>query len=185
MTRAISLELLAFNLKLLGRQSRKNLLISAGRPEDKKRMLPAIRRLLGLDIDLYATPGTHRFLEQNGVRSTEIHKITDGRSPNILTFLKADRFDLVINILTGDEDYDEAHAAKRIGKLSIETGIPLITDCEVGIATLEQIVIDTERGTYRYKLADDSEPWNLRLHFLETAERLGGLANHHAHFDKA
>src|SRR5262249_23898636 len=178
MTRAISLELLAFNLKLLGRQSRKNLLISAGRPEDKKRMLPAIRRLLGLDIDLYATPGTHRFLEQNGVRSPEIHQITDGRPPNNLTFLKAAPFDLVINILTGDEDYDEASDAKLIRKLSIENGIPLITDCEVGFATLEQIVIDTERGTYRYKLADDSEPWNLRLHFLETAERLGRLRHH-------
>ena len=185
MTRAISLELLAFNLKLLGRQSRRRLLISAGRFDDKKRMLPAIRRLLALDIDLYATPGTHRFLGENGIESTTIYKITDARSPNILSFLKADRFDLVINILTGDEDYDEASDAKLIRKLSIENGIPLITDCDVGIATLEQIIVDTERGTYRYKLADDSEPWNLRLHFLEAAERLGGLANHHAHFDKA
>jgi cytosine/creatinine deaminase len=185
MTRAISLELLAFNLKLLGRQSRKSLLISAGRLEDKRRMLPAIRRLLGLQIDLHATPGTHRFLHENGIDTTIIHKITDGRSPNILSFLKANRFDLVINILTGDEDYDEASDAKLIRKLSIENGIPLITDCDVAIATLHQIVIDTERGTYRYRLADDSEPWNLRLHFLEAAERLGGIANHHAHFDKA
>ena len=185
MTRAISLELLAFNLKLLGRQSRKSLLISAGQPEDKKRMLPAIRRLLGLDIDLHATPGTHKFLLENGISSTLIHKITDGHAPNILTFLKAGRFDLVINILTGDEDYDEDSDAKLIRKLSIENGIPLITDCSVGIATLEQIIVDSERGTYRYKLADDSEPWNLRLHFLETAEHLGGIANHHAHFDKA
>ncbi|NIR58827.1 MAG: hydrolase, partial [Gammaproteobacteria bacterium] len=46
-------------------------------------------------------------------------------------------------------------------------------------------VVDTERGTYRYKLADESEPWNLRLHALEQAEKLGGFANHHAHFDKA
>src|SRR5919109_2544371 len=118
MTRAISLELLAFNLKLLGQKSRKSLLLSAGRLEDKRRMLPAIRRLLTLDVDLYATPGTHQFLAENGVSSTVIHKITDGRSPNILTFLKADRFDLVINILTGDDDYDESSDAKLIRKLS-------------------------------------------------------------------
>ena len=73
MTRAVSLELLAFNLKLLGRHSRKSLLISAGRLEDKKRMLPAIRRLLTLDVDLYATPGTHRFLQEAGVTSAVIH----------------------------------------------------------------------------------------------------------------
>ena len=185
MSTAISLELLAFNLKLLGRQRRKTLLISAGEARDKKRMLPAIRRIMTLDVDLYATPGTHRFLEQSGVKSTEIHKITDSRSPNILSFLKANRFDLVINVLTGDEDYDESSDAKLIRKLSIENGIPLITDSDVGIATLEQIIVDSERGTYRYKLADDSEPWNLRLHFLQAAERMGGLANHHAHFDKA
>lgn len=182
---AISLELLAFNLKLLGRQRRKNLLISAGRREDKKRMLPAIRRVLTLDVELYATPGTYRFLKEHGIETTEIHKITDGRSPNILSFLKANRFDLVINVLTGDEDYDESSDAKLIRKLSIENGIPLITDADVGIATLEQTIIDAERGTYRYRLADDSEPWNLRLHFLEAVEKLGGLANHHAHFDKA
>lgn len=185
MTGSGSLELLAFNLKLLGSKSRKRLLISAGTDEDKKRMLPAIRRALQLNIDLHATPGTHRFLDTNGIQSTEIHKITAGRSPNILTFLKANRFDLVINVLTGDDDYDEESDARLIRKLSIENGIPLITDCEVGIATLEQIIVDTERGTFRYKLADDSEPWNVQLHFLEAAERLGGIANHHAHFDKA
>ncbi len=185
MTQANSLELLAFNLKLLGRQRRKRVLISAGRREDKKRMLPSIRRLLALEIELYATPGTHRFLEEHDINSIEIFKITDGRSPNILSFLKADRFDLVINVLTGDEDYDEASDAKLIRKLSIENGIPLITDSDVGIATLEQTVIDSERGTYRYKLADDSEPWNLQLNFLQEVEALGGFANHHAHFDKA
>ncbi len=185
MTQANSLELLAFNLKLLGTQRRKRVLISAGETEDKKRMLPSIRRLLSLDIELYATPGTHRFLNENKVESTEIHKITEGSSPNILSFLKADRFDLVINVLTGDNDYDEDSDAKLIRKLSIENGIPLITDADVGIATLEQTVIDSERGTYRYKLADDSEPWNLQLDFLQGVEKMGGFANHHAHFDKA
>jgi cytosine/creatinine deaminase len=185
MSRAISLELLAFNLKLLGPKSRKNVLISAGKVDDKRRMLGAIRRISSLDVDLYATPGTHAFLTQNSVKSTEIHKIADQRAPNILTFLKAGRFDLVINVLTGDVDYDEDSDAKLIRKLSIENGIPLITDVDVAIATLEQVLVDSERGTYRYKLADDSEPWNLKLHFLEMVERLGGVANHHAHFDKA
>ena len=42
MNDGISLEMLAFNLKLLGRKSRKKVLISAGKAENKKRMLPAI-----------------------------------------------------------------------------------------------------------------------------------------------
>jgi cytosine/adenosine deaminase-related metal-dependent hydrolase len=185
MSQVTSLELLAFNLKMLGPKSRKTILVSAGKLEDKTRMLPAIRRLLQLDVDLYATDGTHRFFSENGVQNTLIHKIAERQSPNILTFLKANRFDLVINVLTGDNDYDENSDAKLIRKLSIENGIPLITDCDVGIATLEQVYLDAERGTYRYKLADASEPWNFKHHFLRAAERLGGVANHHAHFDKA
>jgi hypothetical protein len=185
MTDGISLEMLAFNLKVLGRKSRKKILISAGKIEDKKRMLPAIQKFLTLEVDIFSTAGTHRFLKAHGIESTEIHKITEKKSPNILTFLNENRFDLVINVLTGDNDYDEASDAKLIRKLCIENGIPLITDCDVGIATLQQIVADSNRGTFRYKLADNSEPWNLRLHFMEAVERLGGFANHHAHFDKA
>ncbi len=185
MNDGISLEMLAFNLKLLGRKSRKKVLISAGKAEDKRRMLPAIQQFLELEVDIYSTPGTHKFLATYGIESIAIHKITDRRSPNILTFLKENRFDLVINVLTGDDDYDEASDVKLIRKLCIENGIPLITDCDVGIATLQQIIRDTSKGTFRYKLSDNSEPWNLRLHFMEAVEKLGGIANHHAHFDKA
>ncbi len=185
MNDGISLEMLAFNLKLLGRKSRKKVLISAGKAENKQCMLPAIQQFLELEVDIYSTPGTHNFLATYGIESVEIHKITDRRSPNILTFLKENRFDLVINVLTGDNDYDEASDAKLIRKLCIENGIPLITDCDVGIATLQQIFRDSSKGTFRYKLADNSQPWNLRLHFMEAVEKLGGIANHHAHFDKA
>ncbi len=185
MNDGISLEMLAFNLKLLGRKSRKKVLISAGKAENKKRMLPAIQQFLELEVDIYSTPGTHKFLATYGIESVEIHKITDRRSPNILTFLKENRFDLVINVLTGDNDYDEASDAKLIRTLCIENGIPLITDCDVGIATLQQIYRDTSKGKFRYKIADSSQPWNLRLHFMEAVERFGGFANHHAHFDKA
>ncbi|MGB0671073.1 MAG: amidohydrolase family protein [Rhodospirillales bacterium] len=185
MTRATSLEMLSFNLKLLGRKSRKNILISAGREGDKEIMLPAIKGILGLNIDVFATPGTYRFLKAQGIESTEVHKITDGRSPNIGELLDGNSFDLIINVLTGDHDYDEASDANLIRALSIQKLIPLITDRDIAIKTLEQMVQDVEKGTYQYRLADESEPWNIRLHFLEAVERLGGVANHHAHFDKA
>ncbi|HRQ62166.1 MAG TPA: hydrolase, partial [Alphaproteobacteria bacterium] len=76
-----------------------------------------------LDIEIFATPGTHRFLGENEVAATLIHKISDAAEPNILSFLKDDRFDLVINILTGDEDYDAESDAKLIRARSIENGI--------------------------------------------------------------
>jgi cytosine/adenosine deaminase-related metal-dependent hydrolase len=177
--------MLAFNLKLLGLRTKKRILISAGTPANKQSMLPVIRRIGSLNVELYATPGTYAFLSGHGIAATEIHKIAEGRAPNILSFLKANRFDLVINVPTGNEDYDEASDGRFIRSLSIQNGIPLITDPDVAIATLEQTIVDSERGTYRYKLADESEPWNLQLYFLQRVEELGGFACHHAHFDKA
>ena len=180
-----ALEMLAFNLKLIGSKTRKRVLVSAGAADNKKRLAPAVKKFLAYHIDVFTTPGTHRAFSAQGIDSTEVHKISDGKTPNILSLLKAERFDLVVNILTGDEDYDADSDAKLIRRLCIEHQIPLITDVEVAIATIDQLIMDIEKGTYRYKIADDSEPWNLRLHFLSEVEQRGGFKNHHAHFDKA
>ncbi len=179
------LDLLAFNLKLLGNRSKKNVVISAGKSDNKERMLPALQQLEQLNVAIHATPGTSRFLNQRDVSNTEIHKIAEGREPNIFSFLKEKQVDLVINILTGDHDYDEKTDVNLIRTLSIENGIPLITDVDVAIQTIEQIVLDHERGRFQYRLADESEPWNLELNFLEFVSQYGGFACHHAHFDKA
>ena len=180
------LDLLAFNVKLLGHRSAKNVLLSAGQVPDKERLLPAVRKLADLQqVELFATPGTHAFLEKAGVASTLIHKITEHRDPNILSFLRDSRIDLVVNVLTGDTDYDEASDAKLIRSLSIRQNIPLITDPGIAEATLLQIVRDQEAGTFAYRVADAAEPWNLRLEFLELCRQRGGVAVHHAHFDKA
>ncbi len=180
------LDLLAFNVKLLGRQSDKHVLISAGKVSDKQRILPAVQELAKLGhVKLFATPGTHAFFNEHGLDNTLVHKITEHRDPNILSLLRESRFDLVINVLTGDPDYDEASDVKLIRSLSITNGIPLITDPDVAIATLKQVVKDWQAQTFAYRIADKAEPWNMRLEFFDMVANHGGLAVHHAHFDKA
>ena len=179
------IDVLAFNVKLLGKATKKNVLISAGNPTDKQRLLPAVRRLLQLNVTLFATPGTARFLAENEVAASTIYKIADATEPNILTLLKQNRLDLVVNIFTGNHDYDEKSDVNLIRQLAIESGAPLITDTDVAIQTLEQIVSDHERGAYGYQLDDKTEPWDLQKLFLRTVAEHGGLACHHAHFDKA
>src|SRR4051812_19920875 len=55
-------EFLGFNLKLLGKKSKKSVLVSAGKLSDKEKMLPALQKLAKLNVELSATPGTYRFL---------------------------------------------------------------------------------------------------------------------------
>ncbi len=61
-----SLDLLAFNLKLAGKKTRKNILVSAGRREQKDRLLNVIEKISKLNVDLYATPGTSDYFNKNG-----------------------------------------------------------------------------------------------------------------------
>lgn len=180
-----SVEMLGFNLKLLGKKTRKNVLVSAGKITDKEKMFPALQKLSKLNVELFATPGTYRFLKQKGVENQEIHKIADRREPNIRTFLAENRLDLIINVLTGDNDYDESSDSKLIRSLAIENGIPLITDVDVAIESIEQLIKRDVEGFYRYKTGDPKRPWDMREEFLRLVRQYGGFASYHAHYDKA
>ncbi|MBO0701176.1 MAG: amidohydrolase family protein [Zavarzinella sp.] len=180
-----SVEMLGFNLKLLGKKTRKNVLVSAGKITDKEKMFPALQKLSKLNVELFATPGTYRFLRQKGVENQEIHKIADRREPNIRTFLAENRLDLIINVLTGDNDYDESSDSKLIRSLAIENGIPLITDVDVAIESIEQLIKRDVEGFYRYKTGDSKRPWDMREEFLRLVRQYGGFASYHAHYDKA
>lgn len=182
----ITVDMLAFNLKMLAKKSKKSILVSAGNLEDKKRMLPYFKKLTDLNVSFYATAGTSRFLHMEGVDNIKIYKIAErDRRPNIETFLRHDRFDLVINVLVGDHDYDEASDSNLIRALSIENGIPLITDTDVAIKTIEQMVRKRKDDNTKNSLGNPREPWNMKSVFFQLVERLGGFACHHAHFDKA
>ncbi len=185
MNRLDNIEMLAFNLKLIGRKTKKNVLISAGKLSDKEKVLPAIQKLAALEVRIFATERTSKFLTERGIANYRIYKIAEGREPNIRSFLDEDRFDLVINILTGNNDYDESTDSKLIRTLSIQNGIPLITDPDVAILTIEELIRNIQEGVYRYKSHDRGEPWNLRREFLRMVTDLGGYACYHAHFDKA
>ena len=180
-----SVEMLGFNLKLLGKKTRKNVLVSAGKMADKERMFPALQKLSKLNVELFSTPGTARFLKQKGVENQEIHKIADRREPNIRTFLSENRLDLIINVLTGDNDYDESSDCKLIRTLAIENGIPLITDLDVAILSVEQLIKKDIEGFYRYRHGDNKSPWDIKEEFLRLVREAGGFASYHAHFDKA
>lgn len=180
-----TVELLAFNLKLIGTKSKKSILLSAGRIEDKERLLPSIRKLLELNVSLYATKGTSRFLREHSIQNVEVFKIAERTEPNINSLLRENRFDLIVNILTGNHSYDEASDSNIIRGLAIEHGIPLITDVDVAILTIDQLINKRNQGVYAYRLADKAEPWNLKLEFLQMVHGLGGFACYHAHFDKA
>jgi cytosine deaminase len=180
-----TIEILAFNVKLIGNKTKKNILISAGKRSDKLKMLPSIKDLLDINISLFATQGTSLFFDEYHIENQELYKIAERREPNIRSFLADDRFDLVINILTGDHDYDEKTDSNLIRNQCIENGIPLITDVDVAIQTIKTLLRKRAEGFLKYKLGDTTDVWDLKSVFLRFIQQYGGFTCYHAHFDKA
>lgn len=179
------IDLIGFNLKMLSKGKERSLLISAGSSDDKTFLLEVCRKMSEIGVRLFSTPGTQRFLSENGVTSTLAEKISSQNEPNIKSLIENGKVDFVINIMTGDTGYDEASDASHIRSLSIRHGIPLITDRLVARETIEVVIDDLKSGTFDYHIRSDDRPWDLKARFLELVRQRGGFANHHGHFDKA
>lgn len=176
-----SIDRAALNLKVLGRRSKKRVLVSAGAPQSKERLLPSVKKLIALNFDIYATEGTSRFLTERNIPNQKVYKITEREEPNIKSFLREERFDLIINVLTGDNDYDEASDSNLIRSLAVQNSIQLVTDVEVAMLTIDEI----ERLAAKADSPRTDGYWQIKDEFDHLVRLKGGLACHHAHFDKA
>ncbi len=109
-----------------GKVPHKGIFISLGGDEKKAAFLEGARELAELGIPLYATEGTSAFFERHGIKTTWLHKIHQGQEPNLLTYLQADRIDLVINAADKivSQERDDGYQIRRH---AIDHNIPLIT----------------------------------------------------------
>ncbi len=88
------------------------------RDDDKDRLIPLARRLVDAGFEVYATCGTSTVLQQAGINSKAVFRISDGR-PNILDMIERDDVDWIINTPSSgttprvDEIKMRAHAVIR------------------------------------------------------------------------
>ncbi|WP_375437223.1 carbamoyl-phosphate synthase (glutamine-hydrolyzing) large subunit [uncultured Hymenobacter sp.] len=108
----------------------KTVLISGGPIKSKVALLSAVELLVKRGYIIYATQGTHRFFAENNVPSSLLFWPDDHVEPNVLTYLKEKKIDLVINIPKNlskgelDNDY-------KIRRTAIDFGIPLLTNARL------------------------------------------------------
>ncbi|MEM3207521.1 MAG: carbamoyl-phosphate synthase large subunit [Halobacteria archaeon] len=112
-----------------------NLLVTVRR-EDQKATAPLARRLRALGFKLYATEGTARALEREGLDVHTVLKISEGR-PNALDLLKNRSIHLVVHTLS------RGRQAKRDGFLlrrhCVEFSVPYLTTLAALRASVEAL----------------------------------------------
>ncbi|MEW6381606.1 MAG: carbamoyl-phosphate synthase (glutamine-hydrolyzing) large subunit [bacterium] len=108
----------------------KSILLSTGPIESKTAFLESARKLHELGIQFYATPGTTRFMHNNGIPVTELHWPLSGEKPNILDYLTGGKIDLVINIPKNFQE-DELTNDYIIRRKAVDFAIPLFTNIQL------------------------------------------------------
>ena len=115
-----------------------NVLLSTGPVKNKAYLLESVKKLTELGFRLYATEGTSKFLEENGVKTEILHWPLDKKEPNALTYLQERKIDLVINIPKSLEE-EELTNDYIIRRKAVDFNIPLLTNAQIAKLFIESI----------------------------------------------
>lgn len=93
---------------------------------DKGTALGIARKIMGAGGKLFATPGTHSMLSQNGIESTVAYRVDDVRKPSVVDIINNGEVDMIINtptMLSG-----AVRDGFEIRRQAIRKGVPVITN---------------------------------------------------------
>ncbi|MBS4031586.1 MAG: carbamoyl-phosphate synthase large subunit [Clostridiales bacterium] len=117
------------------------------REQDRPAVLDVARKFASLGFKILATEGTNYFLNQNGIQSTFIKKLYEGR-PNILDSVTNREINLIINTPIGRvSEIDDSY----IRKAAIKHKIPYITTLAAALASAKGIEAYNQAQTYSIK----------------------------------
>ena len=112
----------------------RTVLLSTGGAKQKVEMLDAAKELINHGYELYATPGTSRFLTENGINNTLVHwPSEEGATPQALDLLHDKKIDMVVNI-PKDLTARELTNGYKIRRAAIDFNVPLITNSRLASA---------------------------------------------------
>lgn len=102
----------------------------------KRAFLPIAREFARLGFGLVCTPGTARFLRDNGLANREIAKLSTGGRPNIRDLVTNDEIAMIINTVGGPISRKDE---QQIRTLAVQREIPLFTTIPAARAVAQSI----------------------------------------------
>ena len=113
---------------------RKNILLSTGDGKQKAEMLKAAAMLREHGYILFATPGTSRYLTENGIANTMVHWPSEAPlQPQALDMLHNKEIDMVVNV-PKNLSTGELTNGYKIRRAAIDLNVPLITNARLASA---------------------------------------------------
>lgn len=105
--------------------------------QDKEEATPIIKEFVDLGYEVYATEGTARYLKERGVPTTEVRKIGDSQSENLMDLVSGNKINLLINTASKDKKIEKE--AAMIRKASVQRYIPCLTSLDTAKALIRAL----------------------------------------------
>ena len=115
---------------------RRNILVSSGGLKGKVDLLEQITRLAKAGYNIFATEGTAKFLQENGVKSTAVSWPDEDGDNKVMDMIANHKFDLIINV-PKNQTKRELTNGYRIRRGAIDHNIPLMTNVRLAKAFIE------------------------------------------------
>jgi carbamoyl-phosphate synthase large subunit len=116
----------------------RGIMLSSGGTKEKASLLDGAQALQKAGYTIYATEGTAKFLEANGVKATAVGWPDESHTnvPNVMDMIHDHKFDLIVNI---PKDYTKREQTNgyKIRRGAIDHNIPLITNARLASAFIE------------------------------------------------
>ncbi|TSC88067.1 MAG: carbamoyl-phosphate synthase large subunit [Microgenomates group bacterium Gr01-1014_7] len=103
--------------------------LALGGDKNKLDFLPAAKLLVSMGLKIYATKGTSKFLQAQGINATRAFKISEKKYPSALDLMQQGKIDLAINISEPGSAKAESDGFV-IRRNCVDLGIPLITNLQ-------------------------------------------------------
>ena len=117
---------------------KKSVMFSSGAAKSKVDLLDASRMLAAKGYEIYATPGTAAFLNENNVPTVTVHWPDENPQDenNVMKMIADHKFDLIVNI-PKNHSKRELTNGYRIRRGAIDHNIPLMTNARLAKAFIE------------------------------------------------
>jgi carbamoyl-phosphate synthase large subunit len=114
----------------------RSILISSGDAKGKVSLLEPAQNLMKKGYEVYATGGTAKFFNENGVKATAVSWPDEEGENNVMDMIAAHKFDLIINV-PKNHTKRELTNGYRIRRGAIDHNIPLMTNVRLAKAFIE------------------------------------------------
>ena len=118
------------------RLPKKNILISSGAAKGKVALLEPARELVKNGYNIYATAGTAKFFEENGIDVKAVSWPDENGENNVMDMIQNHELDLIVNVPKNHTNRELTNGY-RIRRGAIDHNIPLMTNVRLAKAFIE------------------------------------------------